>query len=234
MVLFANEVRAQSDTIYNSESLLIRKISETAFIHISYLNTNDYGKVGCNGMVIAGDREAIVLETPVDNASSVELIHFVERKLKADIKAVIAHHFHIDCVGGLNAFHDRGIPSYAGLKTIELCTENGYNTPENAIENGKEFEIGGERISCRYFGAAHTVDNIVTYMPSERLLFGGCMVKALNAGKGNLADADTVQWPVTIGIIKAAYPDVELVVPGHGPHGNSELLDFTIKLFEDN
>ena len=234
MVLFTNVLRAQSDTIYNSANLLIRKISENAFIHISYLNTNDFGKVACNGMVIAADGEAIVLETPVDDASSIELIRFIEKKLKADIKAVIAHHFHIDCVGGLNAFHDREIPSYAGMKTIGLCTENGYPIPENALENGEELEIGGQQVLCRYFGAAHTVDNIVTYLPSEKLLFGGCMVKALNAGKGNLADADTLQWPLTIRKIRTAYPDVDLLIPGHGPHGNSELLDYTIRLFEDH
>ena len=49
-----------------------------------------------------------------------------------DIKAVVATHFHADCLGGLGAFHEKKIPSYALNKTIQLATQHKANhIPKN-------------------------------------------------------------------------------------------------------
>ena len=101
--------------------MIINKKSDHAYIHISFLETEDFGKVACKGMVLVNNKDAIVLETTVDNDSSAELIGFNQNELDADIKAVIAHHFHIDSIGGLEAFHSRAIHSDANKKTIDLC-----------------------------------------------------------------------------------------------------------------
>ncbi|MBT8184938.1 MAG: subclass B1 metallo-beta-lactamase, partial [Eudoraea sp.] len=58
-----------------------------------------------------------------------------------------------------------------------------------------------------------------------------CMIKALNAPKGNLNDANTEEWASTVRKIKSAYPDLEIIVPGHGKWGDITLLNYTIKLF---
>ena len=55
-------------------------------------------------------------------------------------------------------------------------------------------------------GEAHTKDNIVTWIPSEHILFGGCG-KILGQCKGNLADANVDAWSETTRRIKAAYKD---------------------------
>lgn len=64
-------------------------------------------------------------------------------------------------------------------------------------------------------------------------MFGGCLVKTMNAGKGNLADANTASWSATVEQVKRAYPDVRFVIPGHGATGGVELLDFTARLFQE-
>jgi metallo-beta-lactamase class B len=74
----------------------------------------------------------------------------------------------------------------------------------------------------------------VSYLPDEKVLFGGCQVKAMGAGRGNVADANTVLWPVQAKAIKAAYPEAEIIVPGHGSLGKHALLDFTAELFSEN
>ena len=91
-------------------------------------------------MVLVNNKDAIVLETTVDNDSSAELIGFNQNELDADIKAVIAHHFHIDSIGGLEAFHSRAIPSDANKKTIDLCIKKGYDPPQIAIEASREIK----------------------------------------------------------------------------------------------
>ena len=221
-------------TIYDSPSLKVKKISEHAFIHTSFLETKDYGKVPCNGMVLISDNEAVVLETPVDDEVSEELIKWIEEEKGAEIKAVIVHHFHIDCLGGLGAFHQRKIPSFATQLTIDMAQRNGYELPLYAMKSGHHTPFGNEKISSHYFGPAHTVDNVVSYFGGEKLLFGGCMIKSLNASKGNTSDADLIQWPDTVAKIKTSYPELITVVPGHGKEGGSELLDYTIDLFSQD
>ncbi|MGE0492978.1 MAG: MBL fold metallo-hydrolase [Vulcanimicrobiota bacterium] len=80
-------------------------------------------------------------------------------------------------------------------------------------------------------GRGHSFDNVVTYLPAEKVLFGGCLLKARGAGKGNLADADVAAWPTTVAAVRQAFAEAEFVVPGHGRWGGPELLDYTIEMF---
>ncbi|MCK0206070.1 MBL fold metallo-hydrolase [Ornithobacterium rhinotracheale] len=57
------------------------------------------------------------------------------------------------------------------------------------------------------------------YFPKDQVLFGGCLVKELGAGKGNLSDAFPKEWSATIQKVKHAYPEAKIVVPGHGKIG---------------
>jgi metallo-beta-lactamase class B len=217
---------------YNHKSLKIQALTSKTLVHVTYLNTNQWGRVPCNGMIYYNNGEAVVFDTPPHDSVSVQLINWIETKLKAKVKAIVVNHFHNDCLGGLKAFHQRGIPSYANQLTIDLAKANGYTLPQNGFEGVLNLKIGGQVIENRFFGEGHTKDNIVSYVPSEQVLFGGCMLKESNAGKGNLADANVGDWPKTVAKVKAQYPDVRFVIPGHGKWGGKELLDYTMELFK--
>ncbi len=58
------------------------------------------------------------------------------------------------------------------------------------------------------------------------------MIKELDANKGNLADANTTDWPYTVMKIKSEYPQAKIVIPGHGESGGTDLLDYTETLFK--
>lgn len=61
------------------------------------------------------------------------------------------------------------------------------------------------------------------------------MVKELGSKTpGNTTDADLAEWPNTIRKVIAAFPSVEIVIPGHGPAGGPELLKQTEKLLMEN
>jgi metallo-beta-lactamase class B len=94
--------------------------------------------------------------------------------------------------------------------------------------------VGDQFVTAKYFGEGHTKDNVIGYFPSENILFEGCLIKELKAGKGYLGDANIKAWPYTVEKVKIAYPNVKIVVPGHGEYGNSKLLDYTIQLFKTN
>ncbi len=173
-----------------------------------------------------------MVDTPADDVTVNELIRWISEEKKHTIKAVVVNHFHNDCLGGLVPFHKENIPSYANNTTIALAKKEGVAVPENGFENQLELPIGETTLLNRYFGEAHTADNIVTYVASEELLFGGCMVKSMNAKKGYLGDANTNEWSNTIAKIKTAYPRLKIVIPGHGNPGGMELLNYTKTLFK--
>lgn len=218
--------------VYRSKDLIVTQISKNSFEHTSFLQTNDFGNVPCNGLIVRDNNEVIIFDTPTNDNSSKELIKWINETLDCSINAIIPTHFHDDCLGGLKAFDENDIPSYAYFKTIELAKENNYVVPENSFKDSLILKVGAENIIAKFFGEGHTKDNIVGYFPSENIMFGGCLIKELDASKGYLGDANVIDWSTTVEKVGKEYPNVEIIVPGHGEYGNKELLDYTIHLFK--
>ncbi|MEB2774447.1 subclass B1 metallo-beta-lactamase [Algoriphagus sp. D3-2-R+10] len=231
LLLFSFSSFAQT-TIYESETLKIEQISPNTFVHISYLNTEDFGKVGCNGMIVINEGEALVFDTPANDEASLELLNWLENDQKTKVKGVVATHFHWDCLGGLNEFHAKAIPSYASSMTIELAKAAGYPVPENGFKKRLVLKAGNIDVINQFLGEGHTKDNFVAYVSSDKVIFGGCMIKELGAGNGNLEDANVAAWPTTVRNVKSTFPETSIVIPGHGKIGGTELLDYTIEMFE--
>lgn len=219
-----------TDTINVSEYVKIVPLSTHTYLHISYIPYNGT-KIQCNGLVYIKDGEAAVMDTPVGDEASIHLIEWIMNEKKATVNYLIVNHFHEDCMSGLTTFVGTGCQSISHKKTCKLAGLEGYNCTQRYFEDSLTLTVGGTDIVSYYFGPAHTDDNIVTYIPSERILFGGCMVKSNKAGKGNLLDANKKAWPGTVSKVKSKFPRVKLVVPGHGNPGKKKLLKYTIKLF---
>lgn len=218
--------------VYTSGDLVITQITENTFEHTSYLQTQDFGKVPCNGLIVRNGNEALVFDTPTNDKNTEELMKWIGETLHCKINAIIPTHFHNDCLGGLKAFHDKGVPSYAYSKTVKLAKDNNLIVPQNSFSDSLILKVGRKNIIVKFFGEGHTKDNVIGYFPSEKVMFGGCLIKELNAGKGYLGDANVNDWSGTVEKIKKAYPEVKVVVPGHGAYGDSRLLDYTIQLFK--
>ena len=129
---------------------------------------------------------------------------------------VVPTHFHSDCLGGLRAFHEAGIPSIANELTLDLAKNSGVEIPKNGFRDSLTLEIGSEKVWIKFLGQGHTRDNVVGYFPSEDVLFGGCLMKELGASKGYLGDANVDEWSATVKKVKKEFPRVKRVVPGHG------------------
>jgi metallo-beta-lactamase class B len=219
--------------VYTSDNLIIKQLTPNTYQHITFLQTESFGNVPCNGMIVINKNEAIVIDTPVNDETSYELINWISKDKNANIITVVPTHFHDDCLGGLTAFEKNNIPSYANSKTIELAKVNEMNIPQNGFNDTMILPVGEIKIDLTFFGEGHTRDNIVAYVENDKVLFGGCLVKELNAGKGYLGDANVDEWSKTIEKISDYYPNLQLVIPGHGDVGNKELLKFTAQLFEN-
>ena len=220
--------------VYHSENLVITQISDNALLHTSYLQTNDFGNVPCNGMIARNTNEVIVFDTPTNDKSAEELIKFIKEKLHCKINAIVPTHFHSDCLGSLASFHSNKISSFANFATIELAKANNVVVPQNGFKDSIKIRFGNTYTIVKYLGQGHTKDNVIGYFPKENILFGGCLIKELQATKGYLGDANIGEWSNTVNKVKQQYPNVKIVVPGHGEIGGKELLDYTIKLFKNN
>ncbi|MCQ0112556.1 subclass B1 metallo-beta-lactamase [Zhouia sp. CL16] len=220
--------------VYRTENLIIKRLSKHVYKHISFLNTNDYGKVACNGMLVVIEQEVVIFDTPTYNTSSLELINFISDDLHSKTIALIPTHFHEDCVGGIPVFEQYHIPIYASNQTIELLEKSGkkFSNPINEFDDSLSVDIGDKKVYAAYYGEGHTKDNIIGYFPVDEAIFGGCLIKSTGASKGNLVDANVNDWSETIRKIKLKYPKVAIVIPGHGTWGDSALFDYTIELFD--
>ena len=224
----------KDSVVYQSEKLIISKISDHVYLHTSFLQTQDFGKVSCNGMIVVDEKEAIVFDTPANKESTAELIRYFTTKMTVKIKGVVATHFHDDCVAGLDEFHKHQIPSYAENRTINRlkAANSQFEIPKNGFDKSLELKAGSEKVYAAYFGEGHTKDNVIGYFEKEKIMFGGCLIKENGAGKGNLGDANVKAWSATVKKVKQKYPQTKIVIPGHGKTGGLELLDYTIQLFK--
>jgi len=220
-------------TIRITDDLQIIPLSKNAYLHVSWITRAPYGRFTDNGLIYISDNEAVIMDTPMNDTLGVLLLDWFAKTFPGvTIKAVIATHFHNDCLGALRSFHERGIASYANYMTNESIQSDSVVKPQKTFTGKMTLRIGKQQIENRYFGEGHTKDNIVTWIPSEKILFGGCMIKALDADRGYLGDANLAQWSATVRKVKAAYPKARYVIPGHGDYGGIPLLDYTIKMFE--
>ena len=225
----------ESNIVYQSDKLIIKQLSQHVFVHTSFLKTNEFGLVPCNGMLFVHNNQALVIDSPTDQNNTQELLNFITDQLQCSLQAFVPSHSHIDCVGGIDVFIQNEVPIYASIQTKELLELK--QIPTDAITSFSDslsLNISGKMVQAHYLGQGHTSDNIVAYFPSEKVLFGGCLIKELGATKGNLADANLDEWPETVQKVKAKFADVKMVIPGHGKWDGTVLLDYTIKLFEYN
>lgn len=220
-----------ADTQSLHPHLKLVQIERDCWLHISWLR---YGNawVPCNGLVVMDRGEAVVVDTPVSDSLSWLLLNWVHQQ-KATVKHLVASHHHVDCLGGLAPFINTGAQTWSHKRCCALAKADGFECTQRYFTDTLTLPFGRRRAEVYYPGAGHAPDNVVTYFPYRQLLFGGCLVKALGADVGNIADADLGQWPMTINAVKTRYAKVRTVVPGHGAPGTKKLLKYTEQLLAE-
>jgi len=214
-----------------SDDLEIIKLSDNAYVHISYLQTESWGKVGANGLLFVKDGEALMVDSPWNNDQTEELYNWVKDSLGAIVTTFIPTHWHEDCMGGLGYLQTRNVDSYTNQMTIDIAKEKNLPVSQHGFTDSLSLDFQNTSVECYYLGGGHSTDNIVVYLPSENILFGGCCVKDMNSNSlGNLADADVEAWPGTMEKMINKFTKVKIVIPGHGTIGGIELMQHTLQL----
>lgn len=124
-------------------------------------------------------------------------------------------------------------PDFERIIESYQCTP--YLPPNLAVNLKRPvtFYIASQPVELYFPGPGHSLDNIVVYFNRKQLLFGGCLIKALNAQRlGNVDDGDVAAWPLSVRNVIQRYPAVKTVIPGHGAPGGRSLLLHTVALVD--
>lgn len=229
--LAAGPAAGQAQVITLADDLELHPLAPGVWRHVSWAKLPGYGPTPANGLVVIGDGVLALIDTPWDDGQTALLMDWAAMEHRTTRSLVVVGHAHQDCLGGLAEAHARGAESYASALTIALARRRGDEIPRHDFVDTLTVRVGRRALALRYAGAGHTPDNIVTWLPDARILFGGCLVRSAAAKDlGNTAEADILAWPATIAHLTALYPEIAIVVPGHGAPGGPELLTHTAEL----
>ncbi|MBI5541007.1 MAG: subclass B1 metallo-beta-lactamase [Bacteroidia bacterium] len=223
--------QTDNKTIKVCKDINLIKLSESAYLHISYLDLPDYGRTPANGLIFINGNEAFVFNSSWTDSLTKVLFEWITDSMNLKVVGFIPNHWHNDCIGGLNYIHSQNIESFANQLTIDIAKSRNLPVPNHGFKDSIEISLGNKSIHCYYLGAAHSMDNIIVWIPSETILFAGCMIKSINSKDlGNVIDGDLVAYPLTIDRIISKFPNAKIVIPGHGQYGGVNLLTHTRKL----
>lgn len=210
------------------KNIEITRLSDKAYLIQSSYSCNGY--LDCNHLLIIDSNDIVLVNTPARDSLTIVMLNCIEKKFKRKVTKVIVSHFHDDSSGGLNETSKRGIISYGLNKTSDLIKPENKSI-DNVFNDSLKIALQTIQIAVFYFGAGHSIDNIVTWMPGERILFGGCLMRSLKAtDKGNIKDADLLAWPVTVQKVKGRFMNAKIVIPGHSSIGDTSIFDHTIRI----
>lgn len=203
--------------------LEIKKIDQGVYLHTSYENYPSWGLVASNGLVLVDGKDAYIIDTPATVKDTEVLVQWINAQ-GFTAKASISTHFHDDSTIGIAYLNSKSIPTYASEQTNELLDKKGAVQATQSFSKNPYWLLKN-KIEAFYPGAGHTPDNLVVWLPKQKILFGGCFVKP--EGLGNLSHAVIADWPGSAEKLIARYQDAKIVVPGHGAMGDASLLEKT-------
>jgi glyoxylase-like metal-dependent hydrolase (beta-lactamase superfamily II) len=162
-----------------------------------------------------------------------ELLQQIARISPQPVTHVIVTHYHADHIYGLQEFRQRGARIVAHRAAMEyihsetaaarlrasreelapwIDAKTELVVPDQWVDGAAELVVGGVRLAIQPVGPAHTPEDLVVFLPSERVLFAGDMM--FRGRIPFVGQADSRQWIAALDLLLKMEPRV--VVPGHG------------------
>lgn len=231
--------KAKNEGVYTND-IEYRKLSDNVYLYTAWCEVGSWGRVGSNGLILIDKDSAFLFDTPMHESQTIELKNWVNSELNAKIVGFVPNHWHDDCVGGMEYLKTQGVETYANSMTNDILKSKGLPQAKHSFTDSISLSLGEIDIKCYYLGGGHATDNIVVWIPSQNILFGGCMLKDITSWElGNTSDAATLdEWIKTVQTTKEKFghanANAVTVVPGHGAIGGEELFDHTIEVLTKN
>ncbi|WP_113636156.1 BlaB/IND/MUS family subclass B1 metallo-beta-lactamase [Nubsella zeaxanthinifaciens] len=210
--------------------LKIAHLTDNFYIYTTYGNYENT-KVPANGMYLVTSEGVILFDTPWDTTQFQPLLDSIQFKHHKTVNICIATHWHDDRTAGLEYYRQKGIKTYTTKLTDELSKKNNNKRAENIINKDTTFHVGNYSFETYYPGPGHTIDNIVIGFNKEKILYGGCLIKGVDAKNlGFLGDADTKAYYNTLKNVEKKYPAPKYIIVSHSDWDNVNSLKHSINL----
>jgi glyoxylase-like metal-dependent hydrolase (beta-lactamase superfamily II) len=195
-----------------------------------------------NAGFVVTPKGVVVIDALGSPVLAQKLIQEIRNVTKQKIVAVVLTHYHADHVYGLQEFKRLGATIYAqrdGLNylasetakqrliasRIDFAPWVNENTRLVAadvwIDQSKTMMVGGVEFILNRVGPAHAHEDLIVYVPSEKVLFAGDLV--FRGRIPFVGNADSRGWVNALNEIQKLNPAI--VVPGHGPYSTNAVED---------
>ncbi len=147
----------------------------------------------------------------------------LERRHDVPVKYVVLSHDHPDHICHTGVFSDTAVT--VGHRNIlpHLIKENRNSAiPTILFDDEMDIVLGGVTVTLLFFGPTHSDNLIQIHIPDEKVLIAIDMAK----GKSVFPDYRDMEVNNMLRVLKilAYLPDVDVVLPGHGPVTTQQAL----------
>jgi metallo-beta-lactamase class B VIM len=211
----------------------LSSIAEGVWVHTTNYSLPGQSPIPVNGLVVQDGEELILVDGAWGELATLSLLETIKAETgKVPTKMIVTHH-HADRTAGVDAAEWKGLQVFTHPDTPQLAARAGFPAPDTSVAALKaprsRTKVGS--LELAYPGPGHAQDNLIVYVPSANILYGGCAVRGAGVKTlGNTKDADLAKWSESLQWMKATYPKATVVVPGHGKGANLSLIDATLAL----
>lgn len=214
----------------NEPKLKIEQLSGNFYCYTTY-NNYENSRLPAIGMYLLTDTGVILFDTPWDTTQFQPLLDSIQNRHQQKVALCIATHWHSDRTEGLEYYQQQGIRTYTTVLTDSLSNANGKKRAAFLISRDTSFRLGTTSFETYYPGEGHTKDNIVVWFKKERILYGGCLIKGVDAENlGYLGDANVNEYAATLLRVKKKYPNPRFIVVSHSDSRSAKALMHSIQL----
>lgn len=211
----------------------LSKIADDVWVHTTNYNLPGQPPIPVNGLVVVDGEDVILVDGAWGELATLSLLEKIKTETGKPVSKMIVTHHHMDRTAGVDVAEWQGIQIFSHPDTAGLAAKSGFPVPNTSVaalkEKGARTKVGDLEVA--FPGHGHAPDNLVVYVPSAGVLYGGCAVRGAGTKTlGNTDDADLTKWADSLNWMKATYPKAQIVVPGHGKGANLSLIDATLGL----
>jgi glyoxylase-like metal-dependent hydrolase (beta-lactamase superfamily II) len=233
-------------TVYASDDLILKPIQvapHTFFVKgFAELGSSKNKNFISNAGFVITPKGVVVVDTLGSPALAKKLISEIKKLTSQKIVAVIVTHYHADHIYGLQEFKNIGAKIYAqgeGRNYISsetakqrlISSRIDFAPWVNAsthlmsadvwIDQSFTLTIGSVEFKITRVGPAHAPEDLIIYVPSEKVLFAGDLV--FRGRIPFVGNADSKGWLQALNEIESLNPSI--VIPGHGAHSINPTQD---------
>ena len=184
----------------------------------TFIGEADGAPYPANGLLLVSGDSSVLVDPGWKPEQTKALLAFAKERLGRPVKKAVITHWHEDRAAGIAVLRAEKIETIALDLTAEALAKKSRPVPEHLLTQAQLPYSDAMGFEIFYPGPGHTADNIVVYLPKQKILDGGCFLKSANVtGLGNIEDADVKMWPKSLQKMAARYPEAKVVIPGHGP-----------------